>query len=106
MFATARSYRVAAGSIDALMHRIDRDFAEALTQEPGFVSYQALEIGHEQVMTVSVFSTREQAQDSNELAARWVADELADFEIERLGVSGGEVMVSRASEQALVPEHH
>jgi hypothetical protein len=106
MFATARTYRVAAGSIDAVMHRVDRDFAEALSREPGFMTYQALEIGDDTIMTISVFSTLEQAQASNELAARWVMEELDDFDIERVGVSGGEVMVSRASADVLEPEHH
>jgi hypothetical protein len=106
MFATARTYRVARGSVDAVMHRIDRDFAEALSREPGFVSYQALEIGDETIMTISVFVAPGQAHDSNGLAARWVMEELADFDIERVGVSGGEVMVSRASTEILVPEHH
>ncbi|MCW2957470.1 MAG: hypothetical protein JWP18_273 [Solirubrobacterales bacterium] len=106
MFATARTYSVAPGSLDVVMHRVDRDFAEALSQEPGFLSYQALEIGDDTIMTISVFATLEQAQDSNALAARWVMEELADHDIERVGVSGGEVMVSRASADVLVPEHH
>ncbi len=106
MFATVRSYRVAAGNIDAVMHRVDRDFAEALSQEPGFVSYQALESGDDTLMTISCFSTADAASASNDLAAEWVEAELADLGVERLGVSGGEVMVSRACDEMLVPSHH
>jgi hypothetical protein len=106
MFATARTYRVAEGTMGAVMHRVDRDFAEALSREPGFISYQALEVGDDAMMTISVFMTLEQAQESNDLAARWVMDELAEFDIERVGISGGEVMVSRASADVLVPAHH
>ena len=40
MFVTMRTYRVRSGSIDALMHRVDRDLAEAFVQEPGFIAYQ------------------------------------------------------------------
>jgi hypothetical protein len=29
------------------MRRIDRDFAEALSQEPGFVAYHAIDTGNE-----------------------------------------------------------
>jgi len=106
MFATVRTYRVGSGSIDALMHRVDRDFAEALAKEPGFISYSAIETGEDMVMTISVFASAEQAQASNDLAARWVMEDLADFEISRIGVIGGDVMVSRASTEALVPAHH
>jgi hypothetical protein len=35
-----------------------------------------------------------------------VADALADFDVERMGVVGGEVMVSRAIADMLEPAHH
>jgi hypothetical protein len=106
MYASLRTYRVGSGSIDALMHRVDRDFAEALSQEPGFVSYQAIDTGHQMIMTVSVFETADQAEASNALAAEWVADDLADFNLTRVGVIAGEAMVSRASAAMLEPAHH
>jgi hypothetical protein len=53
-----------------------------------------------------VFHQRDQAERSNELAADWVAESLADFDIERMGVIGGEVMVSRAIADLLEPAHH
>ena len=105
MYASMRTYRVK-GSIDDLMHRIDRDFAESLSQEPGFIAYQAIDMGSGRISTLSVFRTRDQADASNELAAQWVTEELSDFEIERMGVMGGEVMVSRASAGLLEPAHH
>ena len=58
------------------------------------------------IMTVSVFHDREQAEASNELAAQWVAEELSDFMVTRVGVIGGEAMVSRAGAEILEPAHH
>lgn len=106
MYASVRTYRMGAGSIDDLMHRVDRDFAEALAQEPGFIAYQAIDMGGGKLCSISCFRNREQADLSNDLAARWVADELGDFKIERMGVMGGEVMVSRAAADMLEPAHH
>ena len=106
MYVSMRTYRVNKGTTDDLMHRVDRDFAEALGQEPGFVAYQAIDMGSGRICTMSVFNRREQADASNELAAQWVAEELADFEIERMGIMGGEVMVSRAQADMLEPAHH
>jgi hypothetical protein len=106
MYASLRTYRVGSGSVDALMHRVDRDFAEALSQEPGFVAYQAIDTGHNMIMTVSVFQTAEQAEASNELAAEWVAEELTEFNLTRVGVIAGEVNVSRAAAEMLEPAHH
>ncbi len=106
MYLSIRTYRVHDGSIDEAMHRVDRDLAEAFTQEDGFVAYQVARTGDRTVAAVTVFHEAEQAQASNDLAAEWVADELAEFGIERLGVIGGEVMVSRAIAEMLEPAHH
>ena len=106
MYASVRTYRVGAGSVDDVMHRIDRDFAESLSQEPGFVAYQAIDLGNWKIASMTVFQEREQAEASNELAAQWVAEELLDFDIERMGVMGGEVQVSRSSADILEPAHH
>jgi len=105
MYASLRTYRVGSGSMEAVMHRVDRDFTEAVSQEPGFVAYQAIDTGNHMLMTISVFENAEQAQASNDLAAQWVADELSDFEITRVGVIAGDVMVSRAAASMLEPAH-
>lgn len=105
MYASLRTYRIEPGSMHSLMHRVDRDFAEALSQEDGFVAYQAVDTGNDMLMTISVFRTREQAEASASLAAEWVAEELSDFSVTRVGVMGGEVMVSRAQAEMLEPAH-
>jgi heme-degrading monooxygenase HmoA len=106
VFVSIRTYRVGSGSIDEFMHRVDRDIAESLAREPGFISYQVAKTGEQQVAAITTFHTREQADTSNELAAAWVSEELAELDVERMGVFGGEVMVSRALERMLEPEHH
>ena len=106
MYASIRTYRVRAGSADEVMHRIDREFAESLSREPGFVAYHAIALGDWKIATTTVFHDAEQAEASNDLAAQWVAAELADFDIERMGVMGGEVQVSRSSAEILEAAHH
>jgi hypothetical protein len=101
-----RTYRIDPGSVDDLMHRVDRDFAEAIAQEPGFIAYECIDMGGGKICTLSMFRTQEQADASNELAAEWVAENLADFSIERMGIMGGDVMVSRAKAEMLEPAHH
>jgi hypothetical protein len=105
MYVSIRTYRVGAGSVTDMMHRVDRDLAEAFAQEPGFIAYQVAQTGDRTVASMTVFRERDQAEASNELAAEWVADNLADFEIERMGVMGGPVMVSRAIAEMLEPSH-
>jgi hypothetical protein len=98
MYASLRTYRIGSGSVDAVMRRVDRDFGEALSQEPGFIA-------NDMVMTISLFHDRNQAEESNELAAQWVAEELSDFNVTRVGVIGGQAMVSRASAEILEAAH-
>jgi hypothetical protein len=106
MYLSIRTYRMAEGSIDEALHRVDRDLADVFAREEGFVAYQVTKTGDRTVAAVTVFREREQADASNDLAAQWVSEELADFQIERLGVIGGEIMVSRANAEMLEPAHH
>ena len=106
MYVSIRTYRVGQGSIDELMHRVDRDLADAFALETGFVAYQVARTGDRTVASITVFHEHDQAERSNELAAEWVAESLAEFDVERMGVMGGEVMVSRAMADLLEPAHH
>ena len=101
MYASLRTYRIGSGSVEAVMRRVERDFAEAVSQEPGFLAYHAVDTGNDMVMTISLFHDRKQAEASNELAAQWVAEELSDLNVTRVGVIGGQAMVSRASAEIL-----
>jgi quinol monooxygenase YgiN len=106
MFASIRTYRIGNGSVDEVLHRVDRDLADAFAREPGFISYEVVRTGDRTIASITTFHEREQAEASNGLAADWVADELADFDVERMGMFGGPVVVSRASSDALVAAHH
>jgi hypothetical protein len=106
MFVSIRTYRVGSGSMDELMHRVDHDLADAFSREPGFVGYEVAQIGERTIASITTFREQAQAEASNDLAAAWVAEELAGFDVERMGVVGGEVMVSRASADILEPAHH
>ena len=83
-----------------------RDFADGLSQEPGFAGYQVVATGERTIMSITVFESEAEAERSTELAAQWVADDLADFGVERMGAMTGEVMVSRAASSMLEPAHH
>jgi hypothetical protein len=105
MFVSIRTYRIGNGSVDEIMHRVDRDLADALAQEPGFVGYEVARMTDHTIAAITTFQTQEQADASNDLAAAWVADELADYDIERMGIMSGQVMVSRATADILEAAH-
>jgi hypothetical protein len=105
MFASIRRYRLVHGSMEELMRRVDASFADQLTAQPGFVSYEFMDCGDGEVMTVSMFRDAAGADGSRELARRWTVENLRGFEFTRLEALRGRIMVSRAAKDVLAPAH-
>jgi len=104
MFASMRRYRLERGSMAELARRIDEDFAEKLSAQPGFASYELIDCGMGEFLTMSVFLALEQAEASREMARRW-AEENGDLSFPRLETAHGEIHVGRVSEGMLEETH-
>jgi hypothetical protein len=105
MFASMRRYRLERGSMPELARRVDEDFAEQLAAQPGFVSYEFIDCGLGEFMTMSIFQTLEQAEASQELARRWAQENRERFEFPRVAATHGEIVVGRAAVQMLEDGH-
>jgi hypothetical protein len=105
MFASIRRYRLVHGSMEELMRRVDAGFADQIGSQPGFVSYEFMDCGDGEVMTVSAFQTAKEADASRDLAQRWTQENLQGFEFTRLESLRGAIMVSRAVQDMLAPGH-
>jgi quinol monooxygenase YgiN len=105
MYASIRRYRLRDGSMEELMRRVDEGFAEEISAQPGFCSYEALDCGDGEVTTISVFGQSDEAEASRDLAQRWTEENLADFTFARLEPLHGKILVSRAVEDMLAPVH-
>ena len=105
MYAMIRRYRMAAGSIDDLMHKVDTQYADRLQEQLSFFNYQAIDTGDGTIVTVTLFEDEEAGRRAEAAAAR-VREGLAEFRVEEIDALAGEVMVSRASEKALRAIHH
>ena len=103
-FASVRRYRLRTGSVGELMHIVDDVFADEIEAMDGFEAYHALDCGSE-LMSISLLRDLAAAEESDERALEFVRRELADFDIERTDVIGGEVVVSRAMATLLEPAH-
>jgi hypothetical protein len=106
MFTAIREYRMTAGSVDDLMHKVDVGLADVFADQEGFVSYEVLDAGNGRLISITTFADREGAQASIELASDFVRDELGEFGIVRTAFMTGEVMVSRAASRMLEAVHH
>ena len=105
MYANVRTYRVAPGDIDRIMHAIDDSFVPELSAQPGFVAYQAIDAGGGTLVTVTTFREESAAANSAGLAKDFIARELSDVELERTNMFNGEVAVSKAAQEMLEPSH-
>jgi uncharacterized protein YbjT (DUF2867 family) len=105
MYVSVRRYVVGAGSVDALAHRLEDEFAPAISLEPGFLGYLAIGTGERTVETVSVFLDVVSGRRSDELAAEYVAENLTEFQLTRVDVTGGEVLASRMTPAMLEAAH-
>ena len=105
MFTVVRRYRLDDGDMDEVMHRVDTDFADPISREPGFVAYEAIRTSPKGLMTVTTFSDQAGCERSTQMAADFVRDELSHMTITREDATSGEVSVSRAAREVLEPAH-
>lgn len=98
MYAVIRRYTVTSGGARELAERVSREFIPLLRGVPGFVSYMYMEGGQEWgrdiLATVSVFDSREGAEESVRRAAKWVGENLTEFAPSQPVITAGEVITS------------
>src|SRR3954465_7988895 len=105
MYSNVRTYRVSPGDVDRLMHAIDESFVPELSNQPGFVAYQAIDAGGGALVTITTFRAEADAANSAGLAKDFIARELSDVDLERTNMFNGAVAVSQAVEEVLEPAH-
>jgi hypothetical protein len=105
MFTTIRQYRCDPAQTAEIAHRADEAFADKLAAQDGFVAYEMIDGGDGTLMTVTVFSDRQGAERSNDLAAEFVRSSLGGMQIERLSAVTGELLVNRARNDVLELVH-
>jgi hypothetical protein len=91
--------------MEELARRVDDGFAEEISAQPGFVSYEFVDCGDGEVITLSIFREADEAEASRVLAQRWTEESLRDFEFSRIEALRGEIPVSRAARDMLAPGH-
>jgi quinol monooxygenase YgiN len=77
MYTTIRKYKVVRGQPADVTREVTNTFVPQIKQIPGFVSYSLLE-SPDQVTTISVFETREGAQEAIQRAREFVRQRIPD----------------------------
>ena len=81
-------------SISHVCRKIGEGFVPILKRTPGFISYYAIDCGDGVLATVSVFSTEAMAIESNETAAAWLKENVADLQPNPPQISAGLVRIA------------
>jgi hypothetical protein len=100
MYATIRRYEVAEdGQVGEITRDIRENFLPMISELPGFVSYDVLDAGG-RLATVSVFETKEGADESTRRAAEYVKQN-PTFQrgLSKPEITQGEVPVHEAAER-------
>ena len=93
MFISVRRYS-SVRSVNEVCRKIQSGFVPLLEGSPGFIAYYAIDGGNGTMATISMFSTEEMALESNEKAAKWLQENVADLQPEPPQITAGEVKVS------------
>ncbi len=97
MFVSIRRYFVHQAPAKELAELVDEDFADRISAQPGFVSYEFLDGGEGEALTISAFDEAVQAENSQALARDWVEEALGDFELTTLEAVHGQVKLTHAT---------
>ena len=96
MFAVIRRYNTHDNSAQKIEQRVRDGFVPIISRVPGFVSYDVVRSTDGTLLSVSVFETRQAAEDSNRLASDWVHENLASLIRTAPVILSGDVIVHHA----------
>lgn len=91
MYANIRRYR-AIGPVDEAVRRVRKGFVPILHTVPGLISYSIVAAG-ESLIAISLFQDTSAIEESNRLAASFVAKHLTDLVELPPQISAGEVLL-------------
>ena len=72
------TYDITKGTFPELTGMVAKGILPMFTKEPGFVDYGLVDAGHNKVVAISIWETRDAAQNSVTTAASWIRDNIAD----------------------------
>lgn len=72
MYAVIRRYNIHPGSSEHVLQKVNAEFVGKISQLPGFVSYHVIDAKDNTIVSVSVFDSKESADESTRLATEWV----------------------------------
>jgi quinol monooxygenase YgiN len=79
MHIVIRRYQLDPGSVDEVMQHVNEGFIPIIKDAPGFLAYYALDSGGGEIATISVFEDQAGAEESINMAADFIQQNLASL---------------------------
>ena len=79
MHVAIRRYEVDPGSVEEITRGAEEGFIPIIKDASGFLAYYVVDAGDGVVATVSVFETKEGAEESISMAADWIRQNMASL---------------------------
>jgi heme-degrading monooxygenase HmoA len=92
MYTAFRRGKVKPEKAAEVLQHIKESVLPLIKKVPGFLSFYAVRLGEDEIITISVFETQAQANESSTVAAEWVLAHIAPLLAGPLDISGGEVV--------------
>ena len=94
MYATVRRYEGVNDS-DEVAKRVREGFVPLIESIDGFVDYYLVDSGDGFIASISVFETQEHEEESNEVAAGWVKENIAELLPNPPTITAGHVVATK-----------
>jgi heme-degrading monooxygenase HmoA len=94
MYASMRRIKCAPGKAHEIAQRIEQQFVPQMKTMPGFVIYYLVDVGNDEVSSMSIFRNQAEAEAANQKAGASVKQSLGDITAGPLEALAGEVLVN------------
>lgn len=101
VYMAIRKYYILPGASEEFLQRVQEGFVPIISQLPGFIAYHVLQVGNDQMATISIFNTPVGAVESTPSALQWVQEHIAGLIQGAPEVMTGQIRAS--SEPSWVP---
>jgi hypothetical protein len=95
MHVSIRRYKTE--SAPAVTRQVNEQFIALIDKIPGFLAYYLVDTGEGVLAAVSIFETKEGAEESNRVAAGWVKEGLSVL-LGQPKITAGEVVAHKAKD--------
>ena len=78
-----------------VLDKVQHDFVPLVTKMPGFINYYVFPFEEDKIVVVNMFDTQANGEASNEMAAKWVSENIAQLYTSGPAIIQGETEIAQ-----------